>query len=224
MKNKVILSGLVMLILISITCLSTANYANVVKVKIGDKRTYSYKGNFPPKRIGFFWNDGSRGDITISNKTLFTATVCSLYPQTQLSIDGNTTICERQEAPLSVSHGGEYFVVAVTNDTKAYAQNFNYTLNGETVTLTGNNLTWSINNPLNNGTDVLSSSLDVSTGWLLKMAYTQIYNNGTKIVMEMIQLNATPISSPGFDAPSILSMFIISTCLMVYSRKKTHKL
>lgn len=67
MKIKVIISGLVILILVSMTCLTTTVTTSTI-LKQGDSRAYYFKGNFGTTNATFNI-DGTPSEILIHNGT-----------------------------------------------------------------------------------------------------------------------------------------------------------
>ena len=91
--------------------------------------------------------------------------------------------------------------------------------------LKGNIYTTNVSSPVfNNGVitggEFFTSSLDISTGWCLKIENKTIYNNGTTQDIALVQQNNVS-SSPGFALPSVLVAFSFSSLVILfYERKK----
>ena len=223
MKIKVIISGLVILILVSLTCLTTTVTTSTI-LKQGDSRTYYFKGNFGTTNATFNI-DGTPSEILIHNGTTFTVTICNVTQEfgiisiaTQSTINNQTTTCSFYDSyTLDTPFSYRIDSFAGTNANKSFYNAPYYT--GWKCILNANNWTYTYNFTRQNYKYFISGSIDISTGWYLSQEEEIYTNNGTDINIGVYQIN--PIkTSPGFETFSIISILIISSVIMKFDKRK----
>ena len=229
-KNIALISGL-FLILLSLTCLTNSSY--YYNVKLGDTKTYFFKGNFNSATATIAWNSTNTENLTINNGTTFKIDVCktsqisnglNAAAEIQLTIDNLTTGCNSYNFivndPFFFNYNQLNILGGVSDNKSVYSTHYNSNL-GVSYTLNNNNYTYMYNVSRTNYELTEYGSTDINTGWLLSQGFLVNYNNGTKIYMVVIQLNASPISSsPGFDVPSLVSIFLICYVIKIISKKE----